>query len=491
MSTPTTTSDFPTQNFIFPTDFLWGAATAAFQIEGATSTDGRGSSIWDDFCRRPGTILGGDTGERAVDHYNRMPADVALMKKLGLKSYRFSVAWPRIAPNGRLTHTGPNGRGIDFYSRLVDELLANDIAPWVTLYHWDLPSTLEEKGGWTNRATAYYFTDYALALQAALGDRVEFWTTLNEPWCSAFLGYTAGAHAPGVQSPKAGLQAAHHLLLAHGLAAKELKANAPQAQVGITLNFTVNNPLNPDSESDRLAASRIDARFNRIFLDPIFKGYYPSDLLADLAENDLQNALEEVNRDGDLATISTPIDVLGVNYYEGAALSYTPPKVQLKTDAPIAHQTSSPYPAAAGIYRHSQNLPLTDMNWEVYPLGLYRLLHRLQDDYLDANTDLYITENGAAYDDVVSLDGQIHDQKRLNFIAAHLRATHRAISEGVRVKGYFAWSLLDNFEWAWGYSKRFGLVHVSYDSMERTIKDSGLWYSSVIAHNGFSDGKDR
>jgi beta-glucosidase len=471
----------------FPADFLWGAATAAFQIEGGGAEDGRQDSIWDVFCRIPGAVVNGDDGMVACDHYHRYPQDVALLKSLHLDSYRFSTSWARVVPDGRTV----NRAGLDFYSRLVDELLEADILPWLTLYHWDLPQALEERGGWPNRDTAYRFADYAVTMHEALGDRVGVWTTFNEPWCSAFLGYTSGAHAPGKKSPELGLAAAHHLLLAHGLGVNALRERAPEATLGLTLNFTVSDPVDPTNPADVDVARRDDAMFNRIFLDPVFRGAYPQDILDDTAHL----GFADVIQDGDLEIISTPIDVLGVNYYNGGAVSATPPAQSPQgtacpdgervaaTDGPV-WETRSPNPVPEGIYPHSRGLPTTDMGWEVQPEGLTRLLLRLQEDYSGPRgTALYVTENGAAYPDVVQDDGSVDDQDRLAFVDSHLRAVKDALDGGADVRGYFAWSLMDNFEWALGYSKRFGLTRVDYATQERTVKASGRWYAAVARDN--------
>ncbi|MET0977163.1 MAG: GH1 family beta-glucosidase [Leifsonia sp.] len=458
----------------FPSEFLFGTATAAYQIEGASHEDGRTDSIWDAFSRVPGAVINGDNGDVACDHYHRYRDDVALMKSLGLQTYRFSTSWARVRPDG-----GPvNAAGIDFYSRLVDELHGAGIKPWLTLYHWDLPQALEEKGGWANRDTAELFRDYALSVHDALGDRVDVWTTLNEPWCSSFLSYTGGAHAPGRQDVAAGLAAGHHLLLGHGLAVQALRERDPELELGITLNLTVAKPVDPTSAGDLDAARRIDGQFNRFFLDPIFRGSYADDLLADVGHL----GLDAVVRDGDLDVIATPIDALGVNYYHGEYVSDRPAEHPLRGDAPTDRATRSPFPAADGVYNHPQGLPLTAMDWEVQPDGLRELLVRVHDDYTAAaGVRLYVTENGAAYDDVVAADGEVHDAERAAFLEAHLGAILDAIDEGVPVHGYFYWSLLDNFEWAWGYEKRFGLVRVDYDTQKRTIKDSGAAYGRIIA----------
>ena len=465
----------------FPADFLFGAATAAYQIEGASHEDGRTDSIWDAFSRVPGAVINADNGDVACDHYHRYRDDVALMKQLGLQTYRFSTSWARVRPDG-----GPvNPKGVDFYSRLVDELLGAGIKPWLTLYHWDLPQALEEQGGWANRDTAFRFRDYALDMHDALGDRVDVWTTLNEPWCSSFLSYTAGAHAPGRQDVAAGLAAGHHLLLAHGLAVQALRERDPELELGITLNLTVAKPVDPARPGDVDAARRIDGQFNRFFLDPIFRGEYADDLRQDVGHL----GLDEVVLDGDLAVISTPIDALGVNYYHGEAVSDRPAEHPLIGSAPTDRATRSPYPAADGVFNHPQNLPLTAMDWEVQPDGLRELLVRVHDEYAaSAGVRLYVTENGAAYDDTVAPDGRVHDVERTEFLESHLGAILDAVEAGVPVHGYFCWSVMDNYEWAWGYDKRFGLVRVDYETQERTVKDSGLAYAAIIRDRALPAG---
>ncbi|MCO4256071.1 glycoside hydrolase family 1 protein [Pseudarthrobacter cellobiosi] len=474
--------------FPFPQGFLWGAATAAYQIEGAAHTDGRQDSIWDTFARIPGAVADGHNGDLACDHYRRYKQDVALMSHLNMKAYRFSTSWARCMPDG----VTPNPEGIAFYSRLVDELLAAGITPWLTLYHWDLPQALEDKGGWADRDTAYRFAEYAALMHNALGDRVRIWTTLNEPWCSAFLGYAAGIHAPGRQDPRSGLAAAHHLLLGHGLAARDLRSQDPDATLGITLNLTVADPRDPDSAGDRDAARRIDGQFNRIFLDPLCRGEYPADLLADVAHLGIADFVH----DGDLDIISTPVDLLGVNYYHGESLTKDPADpedhAEQKTAADpeqAARPVSSPFVAADGARSVSRGLPVTGMGWEVQPEGLRRLLNRLQAEYTGpAGIPIYITENGAAYDDVPDDVGFVDDQDRLGFFAAHLQAVHGAIADGVDVRGYLAWSLLDNFEWSFGYHQRFGLVRVDYSTQERIPKASAVWYAAVAATNAIPVG---
>jgi beta-glucosidase len=458
----------------FDDRFLFGAATAAFQIEGANHTDGRTDSIWDVFCRVDGAVINGDDGSLACDHYHRYGDDVALMAALGLQSYRFSTSWARVQPDAKRA----NPKGLDFYAKLVDELLEHDIMPWLTLYHWDLPQSLQEDGGWANRDTAYRFADYAQLVHDRLGDRVRVWTTLNEPWCSAFLGYAAGAHAPGVQDAAQSLAAAHHLMLGHGLVVQQLRSADEKLRLGLTLNLTPYRPADPHAEPDIEAVRQLDGQTNRIFLDPIFRGSYPADVLADVAGLGLENVI----RDGDLAIISTPIDVLGVNYYQDSLVSGTPTGPVTATEAPTDRVTGSPFPAVRDVYPVEQDVPRTDMGWVISPDGLRQLLHRIHTEYAGpAGTDLYVTENGVAFADQVAPDGSVDDADRVAYLRAHLDAVHRAVAEGVPVKGYFYWSLMDNFEWAWGYAKRFGIVRVDYESQQRTVKASGWEYASIIA----------
>jgi beta-glucosidase len=470
----------------FPEAFLFGAATAAYQIEGAALEDGRTASIWDAFTRVPGAVTGGDTGDVACDHYHRMPQDVALMKELGLETYRFSTSWSRVRPDGG----GVNRAGVDFYSRLVDELLAAGIKPWLTLYHWDLPQALEERGGWTNRDTAFLFRDYALTMHDALGDRVDVWTTLNEPWCSSFLSYIGGEHAPGRQDVGDGLLASHHLLLGHGLAVQALRERDASLNLGITLNHTVADPADPANPADVDAVRRLDGQHNRWFLDPLFRQSYPADVVEDVRAVDAAavERFEAAVLPGDLATIATPIDTLGVNYYQGDLVSAEPPSAALTPPSGgpgNPRPTRSPFPAPDGIHGVERGLARTAQNWEVQPEGLTRLLQRIWDDYAErAGVALYVTENGAAYDDAVVPDGaggiRIDDFDRAEFLRAHLGATLDAAEAGVDVRGFFYWSLMDNFEWAWGYAKRFGIVHVDYDTQVRTIKASGREYARII-----------
>jgi beta-glucosidase len=482
----------PTPNAVgavaFPDGFLWGAATAAYQIEGAAWTDGRTDSIWDAFARVPGAVAGGDDGAVACDHYHRYRDDVALMKSLHLGTYRFSTSWARVRPDGG----APNPKGLAFYDRLVDELLAADILPWVTLYHWDLPQALEDKGGWPNRDTAYLFAEYAMTVHEALSDRVRVWTTLNEPWCSSFLSYTGGEHAPGRTSREDGVAAAHHLLLGHGLAAAAITEVDPDAVVGLTVNLTVADPADPANPADVAAAAKHDGLFNRMFLDPVLRGDYPDDVREWVAPYGLDGLV----KDGDLEIISTPIDALGVNYYNGSCLAGAPQAVvdESTTDRPDgvrddgeAHLrvTLPPTPAPEGIYHCARGLPRTAMGWEIQPEGLTRLLTRLQRDYTGPRgMSLYVTENGAAFDDRPDENGFVDDTAdRLAYIDAHVRAVKDAIDAGADVRGYFAWSLLDNFEWAHGYSKRFGIVRTDYETQERVVKASGRWYGETARTN--------
>ncbi|AXL11057.1 beta-glucosidase [Microbacterium foliorum] len=468
----------------FPQNFLFGAATAAYQIEGAAFEDGRTASIWDAFCRVPGAVIGGDDGDVACDHYHRHPQDVALMKDLGLQTYRFSTSWSRVRPDGGAV----NAKGVDFYERLVDELLANDILPWLTLYHWDMPQALQDVGGWTNRDTVSRFLEYAGTMHDALGDRVNVWTTLNEPWCSSFLSYTGGEHAPGHTSVAEGLLSAHHLLLAHGETVRELRGRDASLNLGITLNHTVADPADPTNPADVDAARRVDGQFNRWFLDPIYRGEYPADIVEDIRVVDAEAVarFDEAVHDGDLATIAQRIDTQGVNYYHGDLLAGAAPEHAAVESVPDTERAvRSPYPSFEGIHAVERGLPRTAQNWEVQPEGLTRLLQRIWSEYAEpAGVALSLTENGAAYDDVaVIADGEtrVHDDDRTEFLRLHLAAVLDAVDAGVDVRGYFYWSLFDNFEWAWGYDKRFGIVRVDYDTQQRSVKDSGREYARIIA----------
>ncbi|PPL18930.1 GH1 family beta-glucosidase [Microterricola pindariensis] len=465
----------------FPPTFIWGSATAAAQIEGAGHEDGKLDSIWDAFARVPGAVANGDTPEVAVDHYHRYPGDVAIMKQIGLDSYRFSTSWARVVPDG---HT-VNQKGLDFYSRLVDELQDAGILPWLTLYHWDLPQALEEKGGWANRDTAHRFADYAEAVHGALGDRVSNWTTFNEPFCSAILGYGAGVHAPGRRDPRATVAAIHHQHLAHGLAVNRLRALSDEPlQIGITLNLSNAIPLDAADPVDLEAARRFDLLQNRVFLEPIVTGAYPEDAYTDLE----QFGIRDVIQDGDLEIIGTPIDFLGVNHYHDDQVSGHPDDTGTDGHSGATdRQISSPWIGSEYITFPSRGLPRTAMDWEVNPAGLTKLLVRLGAEHPQL-PPLYVTENGAAYEDVVEADGSVNDVQRTRFIADHIDAIGAAIEQGADVRGYFVWSLLDNFEWSWGYDKRFGIVRVDYDTQLRTIKNSGHAYAERIAREKARSG---
>ncbi len=442
-----------TQYLTFPQDFLWGAATASYQIEGAWNEDGKGESIWDRFSHTPGKVLNGDTGDVACDHYHRWQDDIALMKSLGLHAYRFSIAWTRIFPAGR---GAVNPTGLDFYSRLVDGLLEAGITPFVTLYHWDLPQALQDEGGWTTRSTAEAYVEYADTVSRALGDRVKNWITFNEPWVSAFIGHWEGRHAPGHTDLHEALATVHHLMLAHGLAVSQIRANCPDGQVGITLNLSPHMPASPGT-ADRAAARFADGHNNRWFLDPITGRGYPQDMIDGFGDS-----LAFV-QPGDMDIISVPVDFLGVNYYTRGIVC-----------AAIDESENAP----RTVFRGDE---ITEMDWEVYPEGLYDLLGRLHFEY--RFSAMYITENGAAFKDTVAPDGTVDDPARLSYIKRHLEMAHRAIAAGVPLRGYFVWSLMDNFEWALGYSKRFGIVHVDYQTQKRTLKSSAKWYRQVIQEN--------
>jgi beta-glucosidase len=446
----------------FPQDFLWGSATSSYQIEGATDEGGRGASIWDTFADRPGTIADGSNGDIACDHYHRYPQDIELMASLGLNAYRFSIAWPRILPEGR---GAVNEVGLDFYDRLVDELLAKNIQPFATLYHWDMPQTLEDKGGWTVRATVDAFAEYTDAISRRLGDRVKHWMTMNEPWVASYLGYGVGVHAPGMRDELAFIRASHHLLLAHGRGLEVLRKNVSEAQVGLVNALTWVDAVS-QREEDIAAARRYDGFWNRWFLDPIYRGAYPADML------DLYGAENIPVEDGDLQLISAPTDFHGINYYTRAIIGHDEEGFFLGGN----RLKVMPHPNPDAEY--------TEMGWEVYPQGLYNMLKRLHEEY--HVPAIYVTENGCALPDEVSPDGLVHDPRRVNYYHTHFAAAHQAIQEGVPLKGYFAWSLLDNFEWGEGYRKRFGIVYVDYATQQRILKDSARWYAGVIQQNGIT-----
>jgi beta-glucosidase len=434
----------------FPPDFVWGAATASYQIEGAANEDGRGESVWDRFCATPGKVRNGDTGAIACDFYHRYHDDIALMRELGLDAFRFSIAWPRIIPDGR---GKVNEKGLDFYDKLVDELLASGIAPFVTLFHWDTPQALEDQGGWPARETVGAFERYVEAVAGRLGDRVGHWITHNEPWVVSWVGHGWGHHAPGRTSDADALATAHHLLLSHGRAVEILRRLSPASQVGITLNLDFPYPQSQEPEDVR-AARWVDGLHNRWFLDPLFRGSYPDDMAEAWAES-----MPEI-QEGDLETISAPIDFLGVN-------NYTSPLVAAGENG-----------GRSRIVRRA-DVDRTDMGWEVVPDGLRDVLVRLHDDYTPPA--IYVTENGAAFPDVRGHDGSVRDPERQSYLEGYLGAAAGALAEGVPLRGYFAWSLLDNFEWAWGYWKRFGLVYVDYATLDRIPKGSFYWYRDFIA----------
>jgi len=440
--------------FQFPKSFVWGAATASYQIEGAWNKDGKGESIWDRFSHTPGNIQDADTGDIACDHYHHWEEDLEMINRLGLNAYRFSIAWPRVLPNGRGVI---NEVGLDFYSKMVDRLLKLEIEPYITLYHWDLPQKLQDEGGWPSRSVADAFVEYADIVSRVLGDRVKNWITLNEPWVSAFVGYRDGRHAPGHMDLHEALAASHHLLLAHGQAVPVIRRNSPGANVGITLNLTPQVPAS-SSVADRVAATWADGYVNRWFLDPLVGRGYPQDMV-----NGFGHGMPFVQAN-DMDLISVPVDFLGVNYYTR----------NIARSDKISEAENDPHTTFRGD-------EITEMDWEVYPEGLYKILGRLHFDY--DFPSIYITENGAAFNDQVSTDGEVDDPARLSYIKRHLEQVHRAIEAGVPVKGYFAWSLMDNFEWGFGYSKRFGLVYVDFETQRRIVKSSGKWYQQVIDQN--------
>lgn len=443
----------------FPQGFVWGAATASYQIEGAWKEHGKGESIWDRFSHTPGKVKNGETGDVACDHYHRWPEDVKMMQELGLAAYRFSVAWPRVLPSGR---GQVNQAGLDFYSRLVDAVLEAGITPFVTLYHWDLPQALQDEGGWPLRATAEAFVEYADVVSRRLGDRVKHWITHNEPWCISILGYDKGEHAPGLHNPNAALWAAHHVLLSHGWAVPVLRANSPGAEVGITLNYTHYTPASR-SQADIALARRQDGWFNRWFHDPVFGYGYPADMVAIYeSEGVLPEGLAFV-QPGDLDAIATPLDFAGLNYYTR--------EVPRSTVADNLPQEVFPAPVSEW----------TEMDWEVYPEGLYQILSRLHFQYHAPK--IFVTENGCSYGDGPDASGRVRDERRIAYLREHFAAAHRALQAGVPLAGYFVWSLMDNFEWARGYDQRFGMVWVDFNTQQRIPKDSALWYRKVIQAN--------
>jgi beta-glucosidase len=483
----------------FPADFVWGVGTAAYQIEGAVAEDGRTPTIWDTFSHTPGRIAGGDNGDVACDHYHRFREDIAIMRDLGVGTYRFSVAWSRITPAVTAEALGPvNPAGLDFYRTLAEELRRAGIVPVVTLYHWDLPQALQDAGGWASRRTAERFAEYAAVVVEELAPVVPTFFTLNEPWCAAFLGHASGVHAPGVQDPAQALAAVHHLNLAHGLAAGAIRAVTPSARLGLTLNLAwVRSPAAEATPADPTATDatpagdaadpdrtepvlRVDGLANRLFLGPVLDGRYPADVLADTARICDWSFV----READAELIHQVPDVLGVNYYT--------PTVVRRWDGAEPQERADGHGGGASAWVACDDLefpaqpgPHTDMGWAIDPAGLRELLLRMHREY--PGLELMVTENGAAFPDVVTADGAVPDPDRAEYLRQHLAAVLDAIEAGAPVRGYFVWSLLDNFEWSYGYAKRFGIVHVDYPTQRRTIKDSGRWYADVIRANGLPE----
>ncbi|MCB9419482.1 MAG: beta-glucosidase [Ardenticatenaceae bacterium] len=444
----------------FPDGFIWGVATSAYQIEGSWNEDGRSPSIWDTFAHTPGKTRNGESGDIACDHYHRWPEDLDLMASLGIQAYRFSVSWPRILPNGGKQI---NEKGLDHYDRLVDGLLARGIRPFLTLYHWELPQTLQDQGGWPERDTVQHFVDLADVVSRRLGDRVHDWITHNEPWCTSMLSHQVGLHAPGWQDWPAALQAAHHVLLSHGLAVPVIRANAPEAEVGIAPNYEPAYP-HTNSPEDVQAARIWDGYYIRWFNDPIFGRHYPADMVAYYTQKGyLPHGLDYV-QDGDMETIAAPIDFVGVNNYTRQIMSGKVLLDEFQTAA-----ISNP------------SAEYTEMNWEVYPDGLYDLLNRLHFHY--GAPKIYVTENGCSYGDGVDGNGRVHDNRRINYLHQYMAGVNRAIRNGAPVAGYFVWSFMDNYEWSLGYSQRFGIIYVDYQTQKRYPKDSALWYRDVITSN--------
>jgi beta-glucosidase len=455
-----------TEKIKFPKGFLWGVATASYQIEGACSEDGRGESVWDRFSHTPGAVMNGDTGDTACDHYHRWLDDIKIMKDLGLKAYRLSVAWPRILPKGR---GQVNQAGLDFYSRLVDGLLEAGIIPFVTIFHWDLPQALQDIGGWANREVVDDFVAYTDTVTKCLGDRVKYWITHNEPSVYAFIGNLVGEHAPGIKDLPTALRVAHHLLLSHGRAVPVIRFNVPDAQVGITLNLNFMEPASP-SAVDFHAHRYNFGMWNRWFADPLYGRRYPADVVEDFIQEEVvpPSGLDFV-LPGDLNEIAAPTDFLGVNYYTRQIVRNTnvPESQNLPQQVFPPTQDKSRY----------QEFP----GWEIYPDGLHRVLSWLYFNY--QVPALYVTENGASFSDGPDTSGRIADQRRIDYLHGHFAASAKAIEAGVPLKGYFVWSLLDNFEWGFGYSQRFGIVWVDFNTQERILKDSAKWYQQVIRNN--------
>ncbi len=431
----------------FPRHFTWGVATSSFQIEGAAHADGKGESVWDRFCRQPGAIADGSNADLACDHFHRLDEDLDLIASLGVNCYRFSIAWPRVQALG---HGAFNPQGLDFYERLVDGLRQRGIDAWATLNHWDLPQGLQDRGGWNDRDTVHRFVDYARHVQARLGDRLDGITTHNEPWVIATLGHEQGNFAPGIKSRKVAAQVSHHLLLSHGLAMQALRADGARSKLGIVLNLASTVPATA-MPADIEAADRADARSRRWYTEPLFKGHYPESVLAELGPD------APVVQPGDLAAIAQPMDYLGINYYTRSVVSASGEDWNAK----------------------GRDLPVTDMDWEIYPQGLTDLLVQLQRDY-PGLPPIYVTENGGAFKDSAVRDGRVQDDDRTAYLRSHIAALATALQQGVPVAGYMVWSLMDNFEWASGYLKRFGIVHVDYQTLQRTPKASAEWYRAFL-----------
>lgn len=448
---------------IFPENFIWGAATASYQIEGAWDKHGKGESIWDRFTHTQGSIMNSDTGDIADDHYRLWKKDIALMKRIGLQSYRFSLSWPRILPAGR---GKVNQKGLDFYSKLVDGLLDAGITPFVTLYHWDLPQALEDEGGWAVRSTAEAFADYANIVSRALGDRVKNWITHNEPAVVAWLGYEMGVHAPGIKDYPKAMLAAHHLLVSHGMAVPIIRRNSADAEVGITLNINWNVPAS-NSAMDRNSTRLGDGKWFRWYADPVYGRGYPSDMVGHFTKLGALPAGLDFVKESDMEIISVPTDFIGVNYYNR--------NVHRVNDPENEKQLVFPKPKTLENW--------TEMDWENYPDGLTGVLARIYFNYHPFK--MYVTENGASYSTPPDEKGNVPDELRTDYLRTHFAAAHRAIQAGVPLAGFFVWSLVDNFEWAFGYSQRFGIIWVDYETQKRTLKDSAKWYKKVIKKNGF------
>ncbi len=436
----------------FSPSFIWGTATSAYQIEGAWNKDGKAPSIWDHFTHQKGAIQDGSTGDVACDHYHRFEEDVDLISRLQIGAYRFSISWPRVIPGG----TGRvNQKGVDFYSRLIDSLLERGIEPFITLFHWDLPLALEHRGGWTSRETIKAFEEYAVKMVRVFGDRVRHWITLNEPISITGAGYGAGVHAPGYKNPLKLFQAAHFLLLAHGNTVRHMKAEDSRLRVGIANAFS---PIYPQKKRDEHVVARVSAFLNKLFMDPILKGRYPKEILPFI------KLLNRKIRPNDFDKIATPVDFIGVNHYSRY----------------IARRTLLPFIGFRFLKPVYENVVFTDIDWEIYPPGFYRILTWLKEEY--DNPPIFITENGAAFNEPVE-HGKINDIRRIQYLQSYISYMHKALQEGSDIRGYFLWSLLDNFEWQYGYTKRFGIVHVDYDTQERIIKESGWWYANLCSGN--------